>query len=296
MRITTAPTGSPEPPSAIWDPRALRPPRPDIAAPPWPAGLEWVGGEARPMEHLTAKGPVLVHFFDFAQLNSARALPYVLEWESRYGPLGLSVIGVHAPRFSFTRDPAAVATAVECLGISHPVALDTELRVWRDYGPHGWPALFIWGKGGVLRWYHLGEGEYAASEEVIRAELAEADGNSGELPEVLEPLRATDAPGAEVVAPTAEIFPGGSPSEPWRGGGGELEVEYAAGGAYGSVDGEGTITVSIDGEPSEVAVTEPGLVELSSHENHQAHSLRVRATGGLEIYSLSFAPGVPGGR
>ena len=204
------------------------------------------------------------------------------------------MIGVHSPRFPFTRDPAAVAAAVKRLGISHPVALDTELRVWRDYEPHGWPALFVWGRGGALRWYHLGEGEYVASEEAIRAELPKANRGSGGLPEVLEPLRATDAPGAEVVAPTAEIFPGGSPSEPWRSGReGELEIEYAAGGAYASVGGEGTITVSIDGEPSDIAVTAPGLVELASHERHQAHSLRVRATGGLEIYSLSFAPGVP---
>ena len=27
----------------------------------------------------------LVHFFDFAQLNSVRTLPYVGEWARRYG-------------------------------------------------------------------------------------------------------------------------------------------------------------------------------------------------------------------
>ena len=31
---------------------------------------------------LTAAGPVLVHFFDFAQLNSVRALPYVIAWDA----------------------------------------------------------------------------------------------------------------------------------------------------------------------------------------------------------------------
>ena len=37
----------------------------------------------------TAAGPALVHFFDFAQLNSVRTLPYVVEWARRYGPDGL---------------------------------------------------------------------------------------------------------------------------------------------------------------------------------------------------------------
>jgi len=57
----------------------MKPPRDDIAAPPFPPGLSWVGGE-RVMERLTASGPVLVHFFDFAQLNAVRTLPYLRAW------------------------------------------------------------------------------------------------------------------------------------------------------------------------------------------------------------------------
>ncbi len=76
------------------------------------------------MAELTAAGPVLVHFFDFAQLNSVRALPYVLEWNRRYAPLGLSVLGVHSARFGFSGEPEAAAAGIAGLGVEHPVALD----------------------------------------------------------------------------------------------------------------------------------------------------------------------------
>ncbi len=274
----------------------MRPPRPDIAPPPWPPRLDWVGGTERAIERLTAAGPVLVHFFDFAQLNSARAMPYVLAWAEGYRAHGLSTVGVHSPRFPFTRPAEAVAAAVKRLGIHHPVAVDPEFRIWRDYGSHGWPSLFLWARGGTLRWYQLGEGNYAETEGAIRESLREADAGPKPFPPPLEPLRPTDEAGAEVVVPTEEVFPGGSAERPWVGGdqGGALEIDYQAGGAFASIDGAGSLAVEIDGEQHQIEVPAPGLVELASHPRHERHSLRIEAGLELSIYSVSFAPGVPG--
>ena len=61
------------------------------------------------MAELAAAGPVLVHFFDFAQLNSVRALPYAIEWDARYRDAGLTTLGIHSPRFRFTAERAALA-------------------------------------------------------------------------------------------------------------------------------------------------------------------------------------------
>ena len=166
------------------------------------------------IDRLVAAHPVLVHFFDFAQLNSVRTLPYLRAWHERYRSEGLSLIGVHSPRFPFTQDPDAVAGAVERLGIDWPVAVDPEFALWRIYEPHGWPALFLWGQGGALRWYHLGEGDYAATEEAIREALSESDGDH-DWPPLLEPIRPSDVPEVKVIAPTPELFPGGSTEEPW---------------------------------------------------------------------------------
>ena len=126
------------------------------------------------MPALTAVGPVLVHFIDFAQLNSVRTLPYIEEWRGRYTDEGLTVLGVHTARFPFGDDPATVSAGLERLGVEHPVALDTDRGLWTDYGCEGWPALFLWGQGGVLRWAHFGEGEYLATEMAIQEQLSKS--------------------------------------------------------------------------------------------------------------------------
>ena len=194
------------------------------------------------MPALTAAGPALVHFLDFAQLNSVRTLPYLVEWDRRYREAGLRTIGVQAPRFPFGADPDAVAAGLERLGVGFPVAIDAERALWHSYGCEGWPSLFLWGMGGALTWFHFGEGEYAGTEEAIQAELRELDALR-ELPAPMAPLRPTDAPGARVMAPSPELFPGGSWERPWTAGedGEELDVPYEAGGAYATVEGEGEV-------------------------------------------------------
>lgn len=273
----------------------MRPPRADIAAPPFPPDTDWVG-EPPKFERALAAGPALVHFFDFAQLNSVRALPYLVAWRERYREGGLTVLGVHSPRFPFTRSAGAVAEALPRLGIGWPVALDPEMRIWREYEPHGWPALFLWGRGGALRWYQLGEGEYMATEEAIQDAMRDAAPNGREWPPPLEPLRPSDAPGARVVAPTPELFPGGGPEQPWRAGARteRLELDYEAGGVYAAVDGRGEIAAHLDGDPLEtIAVSHSGLYELSTHERTEQHSLELEPSSELSIYSVQFAAAPP---
>ena len=89
---------------------------------------------------------LVVHFFDFAQLNSVRALPYAIEWDRRYRGAGLTTLGIHSPRFSFTARHEGLAPALERLGIRHPVADDSGYGAWHDYGCRGCPTLFLWGR------------------------------------------------------------------------------------------------------------------------------------------------------
>jgi hypothetical protein len=277
--------------------RRLRPPRPDIAIPPIPTGIDWLGESIQSIDRLAARRPALVHFFDVAQLNSVRTMPYLRAWHERYAGDGLALIGAHSPRFPFTQDPDVVAAAADRLGIDWPVALDREFALWRLYEPHGWPALFLWGRGGALRWYHLGEGEYVGTEEAIRDTLAEGNGDH-DWPPPLEPLRPSDASNAKVIPPTPEIFPGGSTEEPWPKTDTDrtLEVEYQAGGAYAATDGEGQIELRVDGEPRDpIEVTHSGLQELTNHDRTESHTLELEPPPGLLVYSLQFAAGIPAG-
>jgi hypothetical protein len=247
------------------------------------------------IDRLVATRPLIVHFFDFAQLNSVRTLPYLRTWYERYSGDGLATIGVHSPRFPFTQGHDAVAAATERLGIDWPVIVDPEFAVWRLYEPHGWPALFLWGRGGALRWYHLGEGEYDGTEEAIREELA-GSGNGRDWPSLVDPIRPSDVPGAEVIAPTEEVFPGGSTEDPWPQADADrlLQLDYEAGGAFAATDGEGEIFLRVDGETAEpVPVAHPGLQQLTSHDHTERHRLELDPSPGVLIYSIQFAAGVP---
>lgn len=269
----------------------MRPERENIAAPDLPEAIEWIGEAPRSMPVATAGGPVLVHFFDFAQLNSARTLPYICEWARRYEAHGLTTIGVQAPRFPFGAERGTVAAGLERLGVEFPVAIDADRRLWHAYGCEGWPSLFLWKLGGALTWFHFGEGEYRATEEAIQVELREQDALQA-LPEPMEPLRPTDASGAKVMPPTPEIFPGGSWEEPWAGT--ELEVPYEGGGAFATVEGEGELEIQLDGTPAaRIEIDGPGLYKLTEHLKHEQHTITLRPTAGLRIWSLSFAAGVP---
>jgi hypothetical protein len=267
----------------------------DIAVPPFAPSLEWIGPAPAPVERICARGPLLVHFVDVGHLSSVRTLPYLNAWQERYSPHGLTVLGVNSPRFPFSAEPAKLAAALGRLEVTFPVALDAEYLAWHDYGCEGWPSLFLWSRGGALRWFHFGEGEYAATEAAIQEELR-AVSPSLELPEPLDPLRPSDALGALVARPTDEILPGGSISEPWRanGPGEEIDVDYEAGGAWATVDGQGELTVSLDGgQPRAIAVGEPGAYELSGHERHESHRLSLAASPTVDVYAVAFAAGIP---
>jgi hypothetical protein len=273
----------------------VRPNRDNIAAPDLPAGVEWIGADPGAMPPLTAAGPVLVHFFDFSQLNSVRTLPYVAEWARRYREAGLSTIGVQAPRFPFGAEREVVEAGLERFGIDFPVAIDADRALWHSYGCEGWPSLFLWALGGALTWFHFGEGGYLGTEVAIQEELREIDALRA-LPEPMAPLRATDGPGVRVMAPTPEAFPGGSWERPWTAGedGDQLEVPYEGGGAFATVEGRGEIEVRLDGDTAETIVIDgPSLYALAEHDRHQSHLIDLRPSPGLRIWSIGFAAGVP---
>lgn len=275
----------------------MRPDRRNIAIPHIPPGLAWVGEEPPAVEKMTARGPALVHFFEVGELRGVRTLPYLNAWAERYREHGLTVIGVHTPRSDLARELPELKLAIERLGIKFPVANDREYRLWHSYGCKGWPSVFLWAQGGALSWFHFGEGAYTATELAVQEEVAEALGGleGMALPEPIGAIRPEDADDARLITPSDEVFPGGSHDRAWTPGqpGEPLEVEYAAGGAWASLDGEGAIEVSVDdGTRSRVELDGPGLYELSKHDTHGLHEVRIELDGEIRVWSIGFAAGL----
>ena len=130
---------------------------------------------SKPLTAGDLKGHVVViDFWTYSCINCLRSIPYVKAWDQRYRKDGLIVIGVHAPEFAFEHDPANVAKAVKDLGISYPVVMDNDWKLWRALNNNYWPAHYFVDAQGRVRYHHFGEGEYDMSERVIRQLLAEA--------------------------------------------------------------------------------------------------------------------------
>jgi hypothetical protein len=269
----------------------MRPEHENIAIPPFPPGIAWIGTEAPISERLTARAALLVHFFELGELSSVRTLPFVAAVAERYASNGLSVLGVHSPRSAMAGSDGALREALARVEVPFPVANDDEHRIWHAYGCRGWPSTFLWGQGGTLRYAHFGEGAYHETEAAIRTELAGGEGH--DLPEpALGPPPTGRQP--EVERPSDEVFPGGRHDRPWEPvePGEPLIVEYAAGGAWAALDGTGSVTVTVDdGESRSIDLDGPGLYELAEHPAHGMHAARLDLDGPVRVWSVAFPPG-----
>lgn len=272
---------------------AVKPSRQDVPLPPFPPGLSWLRGPEPVSERVTARGPLLVHFFEIGELSSVRTLPFVAGLHQRLGPLGLTVIGVHSPRNALAAADGDLEAALERLGIDFAVANDSEHRIWHAYGCDRWPYTFLWRRGGTLRWAHYGEGAYHETEAEVREEVAAI--SDGELPASVLDSPSTERP-PELVRPSPEQFPGGSYDVAWRSSAGEpLTVAYEGAGAWAALGGQGEVAATVDGgETATIEVGAPGLYELASHRAHGRHEVELRAGGPVAVWSLAFPPGVRG--
>jgi thiol-disulfide isomerase/thioredoxin len=117
---------------------------------------------------------VVVDFWTYTCINWLRTLPYVRAWHQKYRDLGLVVIGVHAPEFSFEKNLNNVRWAVKDMRVEHLVAVDNEHVIWHAFRNNYWPALYFVDAQGRLRHHHFGEGAYEQSEMIIQQLLREA--------------------------------------------------------------------------------------------------------------------------
>jgi thiol-disulfide isomerase/thioredoxin len=252
----------------------------------------WLNSEPLTADALRGR-VVAVQFWTYSCVNWLRTLPYVAAWAERYADRGLVVVGAHAPEFSFEHDLANVRRAAAELGVAYPVVIDNEFAIWRAFGNHYWPALYVVDGDGKVRYEHFGEEAYAESEEAIQGLL-----------DVDEELVRVDAGGLSQAADWASL---GSPETYLGGARGDRRVsgdpslnEWALSGRWaveeesavleagpGSLayrfegrdlnlvmGGSGHFTVRLDGEPpgeargldvdgsGEGTLTEPRMYQL----------------------------------
>ena len=117
---------------------------------------------------------VLVDFWTYTCVNWLRTLPYRRAWAAKYVDAGLTIVGVHTPEFPFERDRDNIVAQSGIFRVDYPIAIDSDYGVWRAFGNHFWPAIYLADGEGRIRYHHFGEGEYAMTEMVIQQLLLDA--------------------------------------------------------------------------------------------------------------------------
>jgi cytochrome c biogenesis protein CcdA/thiol-disulfide isomerase/thioredoxin len=159
----------------------------------------WINSQPLALASLHGK-VVVIDFWTYSCINCLRTLPYIKAWNEKYKDSGLVIIGVHTPEFPFEKDESNVRKAVRDLGITYPVAMDNDYRIWRNFNNEYWPAHYFIDATGKIRYHHFGEGGYDESESWIRSLLEDA--NHKPLPGTATQIAAT---GAEAGADSSEV-------------------------------------------------------------------------------------------
>ncbi len=266
---------------------------------------------------------VLIDFWAYSCINCQRSIPHVVAWDAAYRDAGLQVIGIHSPEYAFEKDEANVAVGARDFGITYPVALDNTLSTWTNYRNRYWPAHYLIDADGTVRHIAFGEGNYAATEKLIRELLADARPGA-ELPPPTEVADVTP----DVGSTTRETFLGSSKdvnyggAEPYRAGEGDftfpadqaddtfalsgpwnvetqyvtprgddagIRLSFRAGEVRLVAGGEGTVGVEIDGERTEIEVGgAPRSYAIVGPGEPRSGVVEIDVPEGVEAYSFTF--------
>ena len=279
----------------------------------------------QPLTQKDRSGKVtLVDFFAYSCINCQRSIPGVEKLHQTYAEYGLQVIGVHSPEYAFEKEVDNVRGGVERLGITYPVAVDSNLTTWSNFNNHYWPAHYLADAQGNVRQTHVGEGGEATTEKHIRELLKQANPNvslpapvfsevdddagtdSPRTPETyLGSSRASGfAQGALQKGRHSFSFPSDLKTDTfaldgtWKvdsqsiapaDGPGRLRLSYRGKQVNLVVSGEGDLTWRVNGRTHTAHVSGvPNGMELVRTDEVGSGVLELQASPGLELYSFTF--------
>ncbi len=264
---------------------------------------------------------VLVDFWTYSCINCQRTLPSIEAWNKAYSDKGLVIVGVHTPEFPFERVVGNIQSNAQDLGVTYPIAVDNDYKTWNAYNQQYWPAHYLIDRNGIVRQVHYGEGEYSETENLIRQLLSQSatpvslPGQTAGTDQSLTDGRTPETyVGAQRMTHNANdtIQTGRSanysiPNDLRRdnfglggtwtvnaesatsGNDAELRFHYFASNAHLVLGGHGTLTVSVNGEPSKTLSIDgaPKLYTLTEGAPRDA-TMTLKFTPGIDAYAFTF--------
>lgn len=163
------PTGPPIA-SAIANPIANEGPHPDLR------DIDgWLQSDVSSLKELRGK-VVVVEFWTFGCINCQRTLPNLIELYGAHSRDDLEFVGIHSPEFAHEADVDNIVAAAADLGVTWPIALDTNKRTfhhWQEGTTAYWPRTYVLDRDGNIRFDHIGEGRYDELNETVARLIAD---------------------------------------------------------------------------------------------------------------------------
>lgn len=298
------------------------------AAPEFRGTQKWFNTpDGKPATLGALKGKVvLVDFWAYSCINCQRATPHLLAWDKAYKSLGLQIVGIHSPEFAFEKSAGNLQSAISQEKIGYPVGQDNNLATWTAYRNQYWPAKYLVDGAGTVRSIKFGEGDYGQTENQIRELLKDANPNV-QLPAPVDGTVKADSIGAEGTTPetylgysrsanlngTGKLTPnksvafGLNPAQPndtfslggqWAVGtqsvtstkGSQARLNYQAAKVFHVLSGEGTVTVSIPGEPDKTIKVSgtPNLYTLVDKPSQERKTMTLTYSAGVSAFTFTF--------
>ena len=140
-----------------------------------PAEGGWINSKPLDLKQLEKEGNViLIDFWTYTCINCIRANPFDEVYWQRYKNHGLVIIGVASPEFQIEGVPKNVLIGVRREGLTYPILMDADMKIWGNFGNHFWPGKYLIDPQGKIVYHKFGEGDYEYEESVIRKQLIKA--------------------------------------------------------------------------------------------------------------------------
>ena len=135
------------------------------------AAHDWINGPVD-MSQLHGK-VVIVDIFTFGCYNCKNVTPNLKKLHADLSPSEFAIVGVHCPETPYERDRSNVVSNLKEQGVTWPVAVDNEFRVWKSWGIEYWPTQLIFDRKGNLRKTVIGDSQDDLVDSTVKGLLAE---------------------------------------------------------------------------------------------------------------------------
>lgn len=144
------------------------------AAPELQSNLHWLNADPQRIEAHRGRVLALV-FWNAASAYCHTLLEDLQRLQARY-PVGLSLLGIHQPKFDAELDGRLVLKIANRLGLPFPVANDPGWTTWQHYAIKAWPSVALVDTRGRLREIFTGDDQAARLEAAIQGLVDEVGG------------------------------------------------------------------------------------------------------------------------